>query len=150
MLFLDGTTLSIGGDALVTLDAFVYDPGSRTGDLAISILKGIVRFIGGRISKLNPVTIRTPRAEIGIRGGIAIIDATESGSAVSFLFGEELTITPIDALGRLQGDTFRLSTPGFRVEVRDGAVSEPVPVVSGTVTDTVGPAPGRRCAGGRG
>ena len=141
VLFLDGTALSIGGDALVTLDTFVYDPGSRTGDLAVSILKGIVRFIGGRISKLNPVTIRTPRAEIGIRGGIAIIEATESGSAVSFLFGEELTITPIDALGRLQGDTFRLSTPGFRVEVRDGAVSEPVPVVSGTVTDTVGPAP---------
>ena len=141
VLFLDGTALSIGGDALVTLDAFVYDPGSRTGDLAVSILKGIVRFIGGRISKLNPVTIRTPRAEIGIRGGIAIIEATESGSAVSFLFGEELTITPIDALGRLQGDTYRLSTPGFRVEVRDGAVSEPVPVVSGTVTDTVGPAP---------
>ena len=141
VLFLDGTALSIGGDALVTLDAFVYDPGSRTGDLAVSILKGIVRFIGGRISKLNPVTIRTPRAEIGIRGGIAIIDVTESASAVSFLFGEELTITPIDALGRLQGDTFRLSTPGFRVEVRDGAVSEPVPVVSGTVTDTVGPAP---------
>lgn len=142
VLFLDGTALSIGGDALVTLDAFVYDPGSRTGDLAVSILKGIVRFIGGRISKLNPVTIRTPRAEIGIRGGIAIIEATESGSAVSFLFGEELTITPIDALGRLQGDTFRLSTPGFRVEVRDGAVSEPVPVVAGTVTDTVGAAPG--------
>ncbi|MCY4454661.1 MAG: FecR domain-containing protein [Immundisolibacterales bacterium] len=141
VLFLDGTALSIGGDALVTLDTFVYDPGSRTGDLAVSILKGIVRFIGGRISKLNPVTIRTPRAEIGIRGGIAIIEATESASAVSFLFGEVLTITPIDALGRLQGDTFRLSTPGFRVEVRDGAVSEPVPVVSGTVTDTVGPAP---------
>ena len=141
VLFLDGTTLSIGSDALVTLDAYVYDPDRRTGDLAVSILKGIVRFIGGRISKLGPVTIRTPRAQIGIRGGIAIIEATESGSAVSFLFGEELTVTAIDAQGRLVGDTFRLSTPGFRIEVRDGVVRDPVPVVAGTVTDTVGPAP---------
>ena len=75
VLFLDSTTLSIGPDALVTLDAFVYDPSTRTGDLALSVLKGIVRFIGGRISKLAPARIRTPRAEIGIRGGIAIIEA---------------------------------------------------------------------------
>ena len=140
VLFLDGTSLSIGSDARVTLDTYVYDPDRRTGDLAVSILKGIVRFIGGRISKLAPVTIRTPRAQIGVRGGIAIIEASESASAVSFLFGEELTVTPLDPAGRPVGDTFRLATPGFRVEVRDGVVRDPVPVVAGTVTDTVGPA----------
>ena len=137
VLFLDGTTLSIGQNSRVTLDAFVYDPDDRTGALALSILEGIVRFIGGRISKLNPVKIRTPRAEIGIRGGIAIIEATAGESTVSFLFGDELTVTPLDTQGRTGGETFRLHTPGFQIRVRDGAVSDPVPVVSGTVTDTI-------------
>ena len=148
VLFLDGTTLSIGQSSRVTLDAFVYDPDGRTGDLALSILEGIVRFIGGRISKLNPVKIRTPRAEIGIRGGIAIIEVAESESTVSFLFGDELTITPIDTLGRLRGETYHLLTPGFRISVRDGAVSEPMPVVSGTVADTVGGAAADEAEGG--
>ena len=137
VLFLDGTTLSIGRSSRVTLDAFVYDPDGRTGDLALSILEGVVRFIGGRISKLSPVKIRTPRAEIGIRGGIAIIEATARESSVSFLFGDELTVTPLDAGGAIAGETLRLRTPGFQVRVRDGAVSDPAPVVSGTVTDTI-------------
>ena len=137
VLFLDSTTLSIGPNARVTLDAFVYDPGTGSGELALSILKGVVRFIGGRISKLAPVRIRTPRAELGIRGGIAVIEATERESTVSFLFGDELTVTPLDALGRIGGETYRLRTPGFAVSVRDGVVGDPAPVVSGTVADTI-------------
>lgn len=54
----------------MVLDEFVYDPDAETGSLVINATKGVFRLVGGKISKKNPVLLKTPTATIGIRGGI--------------------------------------------------------------------------------
>jgi hypothetical protein len=72
LIFLDGTTLTVGPNAQLTIDKFVYDPDSKKGELAINASKGVFRLIGGRISKTAAITVTTPSSTMGIRGGIMI------------------------------------------------------------------------------
>src|SRR5581483_11843282 len=56
---------------LVIGDEFVFDPKTGTGTQALSATRGIFRYVGGKLSKqATPVTLRTPSATIGIRGGV--------------------------------------------------------------------------------
>lgn len=73
VLFLDQTSLTIAPNSEVVLDKYVYDPDSDSGEMTVTVLKGAMRFVGGRISKTSPATIRTPSATIGIRGGMGNI-----------------------------------------------------------------------------
>ena len=67
--FNDRSTLTLGENARVTIDQFVYAPsgGSRQ---ALAILRGVFRFATGQIGKLVPrsIAFTTPVATAGIRG----------------------------------------------------------------------------------
>jgi len=124
LLFLDGSTMSIGPDSEVVLDRFVYDPDSGTGDLAVTVGRGVFRFVGGRISKSQPVQIGTGTATIGIRGGIATLTVAEDGSVeTGFLFGERMTVT---SAGVTQGT----SQPGTGISVQAGLPPETPRILS--------------------
>src|SRR5260370_30066452 len=66
LLFLDGSSLTVGPQARLSIDKFVYDPNSKTGALAINASQGVFRFVGRKISKTAPVTITTPSAPLPI------------------------------------------------------------------------------------
>jgi hypothetical protein len=68
LVFLDGTTLTIGPSSSMTIDKFVYDPTTQKGELAVNATKGVFRIIGGRISKTSTIAVTTPSATMGIRG----------------------------------------------------------------------------------
>ena len=74
LVFIDGSSLTVGPNAQLTIDKFVFDPSTKTGELAINASKGVLRLVGGKISKNTPITITTPASTIGIRGGITILD----------------------------------------------------------------------------
>ena len=123
LLFKDGSALSIGPNSDIVLDRFVYDPETKTGELSMSATKGVFRFVGGRISKTTPVTIKTPNATIGIRGGVGIFEIGETIRA-ALIFGQELFI-------QTGGRTFTVNRPGFQLFVAaDGTVSAPTAVDS--------------------
>ncbi len=92
IIFLDRSSITLKPNSDLTVDTFVYDPQSSSGDLALKSAKGAFRFIGGALSKKKPVKLETPVGTIGIRGGIAdaTIDANGETDAF-FLYGEELT-----------------------------------------------------------
>ena len=123
LLFRDGSTIAIGPDSELTLDHFVYDSRAAAGELAVTVAKGVFRFIGGRISKTRPVRFHTPMAVIGIRGGMALLQvgASEQQPEVraTFLYGEELVVEN----GGLRQRTTR---PGFTVLAgRNGSLAPP-------------------------
>ncbi len=102
LLFLDGSSLTVGPNADLFIDKYVYDPNTGTGELAVSATKGIFRLVGGRITKSNEATIKVGTSTIGIRGGITIVNAPECppGTAVAdclaqayFMFGQQLSVT---------------------------------------------------------
>ena len=122
ILFLDQSSMTIGPNSDLMIDEFVYDPTTGTGKLAMSATKGVMRFVGGRVSKLeNGVTMQTPSASIGIRGGVFIMDQKPSGPLdVVFVFGKGITVT-----GRT-GITRTIYSPGFSVSVA-GPGASPTP-----------------------
>lgn len=108
LMFLDGTSLSVGPNAQLTIDKFVYDPTTKTGDLAINASKGVFRLVGGKISKTNAITVTTPSSTIGIRGGISIFNVGQRETMSIFVFGISMTV---GAGGKLE----TVTRPGFQV-----------------------------------
>jgi hypothetical protein len=102
LVFLDGSSLTVGPNAQLTIDKFVFDPSTKTGALAVSASKGVFRLVGGKISKTNPITITTPSATIGIRGGITIFAVTQVKTTADFVFGKDMSVT---AMGQTQTAT---------------------------------------------
>ncbi len=125
MLFLDESALTIGPNSEVVLDEFVYDPNTKTGKLVLTATKGLFRLVGGRISKTNPVILKTPTATIGIRGGIAMVNADAGGGATTstFLFGDRMDVTS-------GGVTKTATRPGFTITVTAPNVPPSDPVVA--------------------
>ncbi|MPZ30018.1 MAG: hypothetical protein GEV13_03305 [Rhodospirillales bacterium] len=93
LVFLDGSSLTVGPNARLTIDRFVYDPNTQKGDLAINASKGVLRLVGGKISKKSPITITTPASTIGIRGGITLISVAANQTISDFIFGVSMTVT---------------------------------------------------------
>ncbi|MEM7522731.1 MAG: FecR domain-containing protein [Pseudomonadota bacterium] len=97
VLFLDQTSLTLSPSSDIVLDKYVYDPNTQAGGVTVSVLKGAMRLVGGRITKTNAATIRTPSATIGIRGGIGQVNVRQDGSAQYLhIAGESSTITTED------------------------------------------------------
>ena len=92
LVFLDGSSLTVGPNAQLTIDKFVFDPNTKTGELAISASKGVLRLVGGKISKNTPITITTPSSTIGIRGGISIHDVSQRRTNSMFVFGKDMVV----------------------------------------------------------
>ena len=68
--FRDETVLTLGENATVVVDRFVYDPESSTGVLALNAAQGALRFTTGKLSGMTnkDVTVTTPQAALAVRG----------------------------------------------------------------------------------
>jgi hypothetical protein len=113
LVFLDGTTLTIGPSSSMTIDKFVYDPTTQKGELAVNATKGVFRIIGGRISKTSTIAVTTPSATMGIRGGIAVFGVQASATTSILVFGNSLTVTA-------GGVTQTITVPGLSVTTPTG------------------------------
>lgn len=111
-LFLDQSALTVAPNSNIVLDRYVYDPATQTGEFALSMTRGVLRFVGGRISKTTDAVITTPTATIGIRGGISIIIVEEDGTTrvmhiageytkLTSLTGEEIIISRSNGVGEV-------------------------------------------------
>lgn len=92
-IFLDKTTLTVSSGSDIVLDRYVYDPDRGVGEVALSLSKGVLRFIGGQITKTGEATVSTPHATIGIRGGIAAITVGADGTNAVFLAGTNMCVS---------------------------------------------------------
>ncbi|MEM1276906.1 MAG: FecR domain-containing protein [Pseudomonadota bacterium] len=102
LLFVDQTSLTVSQNSDIILDKYVYDASADQGDMAMTMTKGALRFIGGRITKKRRAMVRTPTATIGIRGGLVIIRVLADGSTrVVQMAGDSTTV---ESYGDADGD----------------------------------------------
>jgi hypothetical protein len=144
LLFLDQSALTVAPNADLLIDEFVYDPEKHSGKLAATMTKGLFRFVGGQISKQQDVQFKTPTAEIGIRGGVALINVGANGATkATFLFGEHMTVTA-------GGDTKVVTRPGFTVAVStpNAPPSPPVKATANEISGALGALEGKPGATG--
>jgi FecR protein len=86
--FADGSKLTVGENAKIVIDKFVYNPDGQDGEQLITLSKGAFRFLSGSIPK-DRVKIVTPTVTIGIRGTELIFDVADDGETeMSALSGE--------------------------------------------------------------
>src|SRR5947207_8563413 len=144
VLFLDKSAMTVGPNSDVTIDEFAYDPNTGTGKLAMSAAQGVMRFIGGRLSKNeNAVTLTTPTGTLAVRGGIFLAAISSLGTDVTFLYGNGLTISNPFGMQIL-------TRPGYMVTIssRNTPPSEPRPAPPGATAALLGQLDGR--SGGTG
>jgi hypothetical protein len=135
LLFLDQSAITVGPGAELVIDRFVYDENTKLGTLAVQARRGLLRFVGGDITKQQEAIIRSPTMEIGIRGGITLINVDPTGATQAiFVFGSQMTVTP------LQGGVPQVVTrPGFGVSAGPGQPpSAPARVSGAVITGLIG------------
>ena len=68
--FRDQTLLTLGENASVAVDRYVFNPGEGSGEMAVNATRGAMRFVTGKIGKLpdHKVTVVTPNAALAVRG----------------------------------------------------------------------------------
>ena len=76
--FADGSKLTIGENAKVVIDRYVYDPAGSNSEQVVTLTKGAFRFLSGSIPK-EKVKLQTPTVTIGIRGTELIFDIADDG-----------------------------------------------------------------------
>ena len=90
LLFLDKSTLNIAPNTSLVIDEFVYDPASNSGHMLTKLTQGTLQYIGGQLSHQGAVTVETPAAVIGIRGGIGIFSQGPNGTQAINLNGQQI------------------------------------------------------------
>jgi hypothetical protein len=92
LIFADRTDFMVGAKSEVTLDKFIYDPGSNSGQLLIRATKGLMKFRTGRMASRSYKLI-TPVATIGVRGTEFVVRVAEDGTTtVQVLSGEVIVV----------------------------------------------------------
>ena len=68
--FSDGSDLTLGENARVVVDQFVYNPSKSKGAVVLSAAQGAFRFAGGKIEGMQEkkVVVNTPSAALAVRG----------------------------------------------------------------------------------
>lgn len=126
ILFMDQSSMTLGPNSELVIDQFSFQPKEQRGNLAVNLIKGSLRVVGGFISKLtspkgaNSALVRTATATIGIRGGISIVDTQPDQTRGTFLFGEHMDVMSSD------GQTVQQVTrPGFSVIANRNGIGSP-------------------------
>ena len=70
IIFRDDTMFTLGEQASVVIDRYVFDPDQGIGETVLQATKGAFRFATGRIKELSDrkIAVSTPVADIGVRG----------------------------------------------------------------------------------
>jgi hypothetical protein len=117
ILFMDQSSMTLGPNSELVIDEFAFNPESRRGSIAVNLVKGALRVVGGFISKFSTpqgfsaARVQTATATIGIRGGISLIDHANGNTGAQFLFGQQMQV-----LGS-NGQTQTVTRPGFGINV---------------------------------
>jgi hypothetical protein len=77
--FIDDSTLAIGANSKVLIDAFVFDPAKAEGNALINISVGTLRFVTGKMPKGKTV-IKTPTAILVLRGTAVTVHVHPDGT----------------------------------------------------------------------
>ena len=89
ILLADETVFTIGPDAQLTIDEFVYSPAGGAGRLTATVARGAFRMISGKVAAAGPdaMRVRTPVATIGIRGTMVGGEVSPRGETFVVLLG---------------------------------------------------------------
>ncbi|HZT89299.1 MAG TPA: hypothetical protein VFA12_15095, partial [Stellaceae bacterium] len=107
------SSMTIGPNSDITIDKFVYNPQTGRGQMAVTAARGVLRYVGGKLSKQdNGVTVTTATATIGVRGGAFLLnDRPGRPTDVIFIYGQAIQVTGQSGCSQV------LRRPSYQVSV---------------------------------
>jgi len=109
--FVDGTVFTVGENASVVIDRYVYNPATSTGQMAVSSASGALRFTTGKLHDMRnkKVTVTTPYAALAVRGTDFWMGPIEGHYGALLLKGK------VDV--RTRGGNVRLDKPNYGTDI---------------------------------
>lgn len=97
--FVDGTKITLGAQAEVVIDHYLYDPGAKS-HIAVELVKGALRFVSGAIgnAREKDVRIEHKAASLGVRGTDFWAGEIDALFSVLLLEGAVEVRTDVDAV----------------------------------------------------
>jgi hypothetical protein len=126
--FVDGSNLTVGAEARVYIDEFVFDQDNATGHATINLSEGAMRWVTG-IMPAGGVQIETPTATISVRGTNVKIGVRANGDSLLGLDEGEVRIVSKgkgDPVTLEEGQGARVTPEGIEVFDQVLAVADPV------------------------
>lgn len=140
ILFSDQSAVTVGPNSTLTVAEYRYDAQSRDGNVVLELGRGLLRVVGGFLSKRSDTVVRTPTAIAGVRGGITMIETDGQKTSAAFLFGDRLNVTGSG------GQSQTITRPGYGTQVNNGVPTPPRPwgtnQLTGMLQQFQGPVPG--------
>jgi hypothetical protein len=68
--FNDSSSLTLGENANVVVDRYVFNPAKSSADVVLNATQGALRFAGGKIEQMHKrnIIVNTPNAALAVRG----------------------------------------------------------------------------------
>jgi hypothetical protein len=127
IMLADETVFTIGPNAAMVIDTFVYDPATNAGKVTASVLKGTFRFVTGKVAKREPsdMEVKLPVGSIGVRG-TSVAGEVDGTRATIVLLGPGPDTNTGERVGRIlvtgtgatgAATTVEIVRPGFGTEI---------------------------------
>lgn len=153
IVLLDRSNFTVGANARVTIDKFVFDPDRSASAVGASVARGAFRFMSSKSVRGMPgqSAVRTPVASIGVRG--TVFEGVVGPDAVRIALGEAAATGAAAAdsesatLVVLRGPAPTATAPGGAIDVTANGRTVSVEglghavFVPGPGADPVGPFP---------
>ncbi len=131
----DETLLTLGANADIVIDAFVFDPEASKGTALLTVVEGAFRFTTGKLSGMTEkaIEVKTEFANLAVRGTDFWGGALDGGYGVMVLKGKvevgnpqgQGADRPADARYRHPGDRRGAEAPkAWPAEKRDRALAQ--------------------------
>ena len=128
--FLDDSQVKLTEHSQLIIDEYIYDPDPSKSKMAITFGLGTARFITGGLNKIdkNNIDLKTPTANIAIRGTDFTVTVDETGRSLLILLPDEFGVSSGEILVTTAMGTVTLNKPyeATTVDVFEKAPSKPV------------------------
>lgn len=103
--FVDNTVLTLGENARVVVDRYVYKPEQGTGEVALSATRAALHFTTGKLNQLRDksITVKTPVAALAVRGTVFWAGIVDYQYGVLLVNGKLNVSNPVGAVDLLPG-----------------------------------------------
>ena len=86
--FLDNSTVKLTEHSSLIIDEYIYDDNPSNSKMALQFASGTIRFVSGNLNK-NRISLKTPTADIGVRGTDFTVTVDETGRSLIILLPNE-------------------------------------------------------------
>ncbi len=87
--FEDSSTVKLTEHSKLVIDEYIYDPDPSKSKMALKFASGTARFITGKFNNKSNISIKTPTADIAIRGTDFTCTVDELGRSLVILLPDE-------------------------------------------------------------